>query len=57
MLMVTHFGNGDETDQKLLIDYCSAFGRVKSITILPGTNYGHVEMDSIDAVNALMVSL
>ena len=55
--MVTHFGNGDETDQKLLTDYCSAFGRVKSITILPGTNYGHVEMDSIDAVNALMVSL
>ncbi len=55
--MVTHFGNGDETDQKLLIDFCSNFGRVTSITILPGTNYGHIEMDSVDAVNKLMSSL
>jgi hypothetical protein len=55
--MVTHFGNGDETDQKLLLDFCSNFGRVTSITILPGTNYGHIEMDSLAAVNALMTSL
>jgi len=40
-----------------LIDFCSTFGSVKSITILPGTNYGHVEMDSIDSVNNLMDSL
>jgi hypothetical protein len=55
--MVTHFGNGDETDQKLLLDFCSSFGRVTSITILPGTNYGHIEMESVEAVNALMASL
>jgi len=41
-MLVTHFGNGDETDQQLLIDFCSKFGQVISITILPGTNYGHI---------------
>jgi len=55
--MVTHFGNGDETDQKLLLDFCSSFGRVTSITILPGTNYGHIVMESVEVANALMASL
>jgi hypothetical protein len=42
-MLVTHFGNGDETDQTLVLNYCRKFGSVSSLTVLPGTNYAHVE--------------
>ena len=44
---MTHFGNGDEADQDLILQYLGDLGcTVKSITIIPGNNYGHVELSS-----------
>ena len=56
-LFVTHFGNGDEVDQDLIIEYASQHGEVKQITILPGNNYGHLVMDSAASAQRIIDSL
>ena len=57
-LFVTHFGNGDEADQDLILKYLADFGcTVKSITIIPGNNYGHVELSSEAEGKLVMESL
>jgi hypothetical protein len=53
-LLVTHFGNGDERDQDLLLDYCGRFGSVKAVTVLPGTNYAHVEFFDAQCAETLL---
>jgi len=39
------------------MEYASQFGEVKQITIFPGTNYGHLVLDSPESANKLMASL
>jgi alkylated DNA repair protein alkB homolog 8 len=56
-LFVTHFGNGDEADQQLVFEYASQFGTIRQITILPGTNYGHLVLNSVESASALIKSL
>jgi hypothetical protein len=56
-MLVTHFGSGDEKDQDLLIDFCSKFGSVKSITVLPGTNYAHIEYASSQSAADLLLNI
>lgn len=47
-LLVAHFGNGDEDDQRLLQDYFIKDMQLtpREITIIPGLSYGHVELAS-----------
>ena len=46
-MFVTHFGNGDEADQDLVIKYIREQGcTVEAITIIPGNNYGLVVLGS-----------
>ena len=55
---MTHFGNGDEADQDLILQYLGDLGcTVKSITIIPGNNYGHVELSSEAESKQVMGSL
>lgn len=51
---MTHFGNGDEVDQTLVLDLANKFGSVDEITIIPGTNYGHVVLNTTEQAVALM---
>lgn len=53
-LFVSHFGNGDEEDQNVINEYVSRFGKVKKITIFPGTSYGHLEFENVESVQKLM---
>ena len=54
-LLVAHFGNGDETDQNVLIDFCSKYGGpIENLTIFPGCNYGHVEFKEVESAEKLM---
>ena len=54
---MTHFGNGDETDQSLVLDFCKRFGSVSSLTVLPGTNYAHIEFSDTAASIELAKSI
>jgi len=48
-LLITHFGNGDEIDQNVLIDYFEKVGvSTAELTIFPGGNYGHAEFKSVE---------
>ena len=53
-MLVTHFGSGDEKDQDLLLDFCAQFGSVKYLTVLPGTNYAHIEYASAQSAADLL---
>ena len=54
-LLITHFGNGDEVDQNVLVDFCKRKGGpLKSLTIFPGINYGHVEFQRVEDAQRLM---
>ena len=57
MLLVAHFGNGDEDDQNLIIRYCSQFGEISKVTIFPGISYGHLEFKEVESAVALMKSM
>jgi alkylated DNA repair protein alkB family protein 8 len=57
LLLVAHFGNGDEDDQTLINDYCKKFGLVGRITIFPGISYGHVEYSDASSADLLMQDL
>lgn len=57
MLLVTHFGNGDETDQDVLARYLQPFGSVQTLTVLPGTNYAHVQFHKVESSIALFEHL
>lgn len=48
LMFITHFGNGDELDQELILKVLTQFGSVLSLTVLPGTNYAHAQMASAD---------
>ena len=44
-MFVAHFGNGDEADQELVLNYVKEHAgadSVSEITIMPGINYGHL---------------
>ena len=59
-MFVTHFGNGDEADQELVLAYVkekAGEGAVVSITILPGMNYGHLVVQSPEQSSLVMASL
>lgn len=57
-MLVTHFGNGDEIDQDILIDFCkSSGGPLKSLNIFPGSNFGHLEFESLSSAKTLMKSM
>jgi hypothetical protein len=58
-MFVAHFGNGDEADQDLVLKYAREVSdsTVKEITIIPGTNYGHLVLESHENVMKLMKSL
>ena len=50
-MFVAHFGNGDEADQELVLNYvkgCAGADSVAEITIMPGINYGLIVMRSAD---------
>ena len=50
-MFVAHFGNGDETDQDLVLSYVkekAGLDAVEEITILPGINYGHFVLNSLE---------
>ena len=53
-MLVSHFGSGDEKDQDLLINFCSQFGSVTAITVLPGTNYAHIEYQDAKSASQLL---
>jgi len=56
-ILVAHFGNGDETDQNVLIDFCLKYGGpIESLTIFPGCNYGHIEFKDVNSAQNLMNS-
>ena len=60
LMFVTHFGNGDEDDQELVLQYVRktiGTDAVQQITIMPGMNYGHIALTSQDACQALIESL
>lgn len=56
-LFVFYFGNGDEEDQNVLLNFCSQFGKVEKITLFPGLNYGFIEYDKIESASALFETL
>lgn len=59
-MFVAHFGNGDEADQELVLQYVrekAGADSVTEITILPGINYGHLVLSSPEACTAVMSSL
>ena len=59
-MFVTHFGNGDEDDQELVLSYVSeqvGQGSVTEITILPGMNYGHITLATPEQGSAVLKSL
>ena len=58
-LLITHFGNGDETDQdvlhQLLTEKATSLGgSLKRLTIFPGKSHGHCLLDSADTAEKLM---
>ena len=54
-MLVTHFGNGDEIDQDILIDFCKTYGGpLKSLNIFPGSNFGHLEFQDLSSAELLM---
>jgi alkylated DNA repair protein alkB homolog 8 len=56
-LFVFHFGNGDEEDQKVLLEFCQKYGPISEIPLFPGLNYGFVSFPSIAHASALINSL
>jgi len=56
-LFVFHFGNGDEEDQKSLLEFCKKFGPIDQLPLFPGLNYGFVEYPEVSHAEALMNSL
>ena len=59
-MFVSHYGNGDEADQTLVLNYIREVAgpdSVRRITILPGISYGHVQMDSAELSQLVMSSL
>lgn len=59
-MFVAHYGNGDEADQELVLNYvCEKAGpdAVSEITILPGIAYGHLVLKTADQSRAVMESL
>ena len=57
-MFVTHFGNGDEADQDLVIKYIREQGcTVEAITIIPGNNYGLVVLGSAQESQTILKSL
>ena len=58
-VLVTHFGNGDEIDQNVLLDFFEERKlneKVKKLTIFPGINYGHITFESPEDSKSLMDS-
>ena len=54
-LFVTHFGNGDEYDQNVLMEFCSEKGGpIRNLTIFPGKNYGHLEFKDVESAEKLL---
>lgn len=56
-LFVFHFGNGDEEDQRVLLDFCRQFGPVDKLPLFPALNYGFVEFPEVTQAQALVDSL
>ena len=59
-MFVTHFGNGDEADQELILNYVKENAGedcVSEITIMPGINYGHLVLMTAEQSASIMVSL
>ena len=57
-MFVTHFGNGDESDQDLVIKYVKEQGcMVEAITIIPGNNYGLVVLGDEKESQIILESL
>ena len=59
-MFVSHYGNGDEADQELVLDYVrehAGADAVTEITILPGIAYGHLVLRSVEQSRAVMESL
>jgi len=56
-LFVFHFGNGDEEDQRVLIDFCKQFGAIDQIPLFPGLNYGFVEFPKVEDAIKLVDTL
>ena len=56
-MLVTHFGNGDESDQNVVLTHAEKFGRVSEITILPGINFGHLKFENPEVAHVLLTSL
>ena len=53
-LFVAHFGNGDEEDQNVILDYSQKFGKISKLTVFPGTSYGHMEFEIVESAQSLM---
>ena len=50
-MFVAHFGNGDEADQELVLEYVrekAGADSISEITIMPGINYGHLVFRTIE---------
>ena len=59
-MFVAHFGNGDEADQELVLNYVrehAGADSVSEITIMPGINYGHLVLKRAEQCTAVMESL
>ena len=56
-LFVFHFGNGDEEDQRVLMEYAKKFGPIDAIPLFPGLNYGFIEYPEVQQAIDLVDSL
>ena len=56
-LFVFHFGNGDEEDQRVLLEFCRQFGPLDKLPLFPALNYGFVEYPEVAQAEALVDSL
>ncbi|CAI2387862.1 unnamed protein product [Moneuplotes crassus] len=56
-LFVFHFGNGDEEDQRVLMDYSKNYGPINTISLFPGLNFGFIEYPKVQHAKMLMDNL
>ena len=56
-IFVFHFGNGDEEDQRVLLEFWKRFGPIDQLPLFPGLNYGYIEYPDIKQAEDLMSSL
>lgn len=50
-------GNGDEEDQRVLIEFAKKFGDITTIPLFPGLNYGFIEFQTVEEAKNLVSEL